>query len=119
MREALHHMALIAPISGEGDRAADLLAEAETHYKKMLRAFEALEEAGLANLSRTDAERLARDYRAATQTLFNERQHLERTLKKEAGVVHDYALDMAAARAEIGRQLDRIRAASGSGEVSR
>ena len=42
MREALHHMALIKPILGEGDRAAELLAEAESHYLKTLKAFKRL-----------------------------------------------------------------------------
>ena len=118
MREALHHMALIKPISGEGDRAAELLAEAESHYLKTLKAFKRLEETGLAGLTRSEAERLARDYTSATQTLFSERAKVEKEKKKEAGVAYDYALDMAAARVEIGCQLDRIRAARGSERVS-
>lgn len=108
-------MILITPELGEGDRAADLLEEAEAHYNKTLKAFRALEKTGLAGLTRAEADRLAKDYGAATQTLFNERGRLENMRKKEAGVAYDYALDMAAARVEIGRQLDRIRDTAGSG----
>ena len=107
------------PSDHEG-RPADLLAAAEAHYEDALEAVRALT-ARLAEGAEPPAaeiSRIAQDYRRATQTLFDERKRLDDQRRREAGVVHDYALDLDAARAEIGRKLDLLRAEAGSGGVS-
>lgn len=107
------------PSDHEGS-PADLLAEAEAHYEDALEAVRALK-ARLAEGAEPPAaeiSRIAQDYRRATQTLFDERKRLDDQRKREAGVVHDYALDLDAARVEIGRKLDRLRAARGAAGVS-
>jgi hypothetical protein len=53
----------------------------------------------------------------ATNALFEARKALEDKRKRAAGVVYDYAVDMSEARAEVGRLLDRLRDAGGSGSV--
>lgn len=53
----------------------------------------------------------------AMDHVFTERKRLDEARRKRAGIVHDYAIDFDAARDEIGRRLDRLRAASGAGEV--
>lgn len=106
--------------SGHEGHPADLLAEAEAHYEDALEAVRALKARLAEGAEPPSAEisRIAQDYRRATQTLFDERKRLDDQRKREAGVVHDYALDLDAARAEIGRKLDRLRAARGSAGVS-
>lgn len=53
----------------------------------------------------------------AMDHVFSERKRLDEVRRKRAGIVHDYAIDFDAARTEIGRRLDRLRAASGAGDV--
>lgn len=107
------------PLDDEGS-PAKLLAEAEAHYEDALEAVRALKRrlSEGAEPSAAEISRIATDYRRATQTLFDERKRLDDQRKREAGVVHDYALDLDAARDEVGRELDRLRAAFGSGGVS-
>jgi hypothetical protein len=111
-------MVLILPSQDEGS-AGDILAVAERHFDRSLRAFDAL----VAVIERRaesggpEIQRAARDFRAATQALFDERKRLESVRNKEAGLVHGFAFDLDAARAEVGGLLDRLRAARGSGEV--
>ena len=112
MREADDHMALITPFRGEGDRAGDLLDEAERHYNDALKAFGQLKERLLDGAETSDAGRIARDYQAAIQTMFDALKRVEQLRKKEAGIAYDYAIDVAAARDEIGRRLERPRSAA-------
>lgn len=58
------------------------------------------------------------DLNKATQTAFDERSRVEKRFKSESGIVHDYALDFAAARDEIGRRLACLRGAAGAGGIS-
>lgn len=51
----------------------------------------------------------ARDMRQALMMVLEERSRVARLHKQEAGIVHGYALDFDAARAEIGRRLARLR----------
>jgi len=119
MRGRFNHMALIRPFRDEGT-TAELLETAEKHYKDALNALEIvklyLKERS--ELSPSEINRTASDFRKATQTLFDERKRLEELRRKEAGIAHDFGLDFAAARDEIGRRLDRLRAARGSEGVS-
>lgn len=119
MRGRFYHMALITPFRDEGT-AAGLLEVASAHYEDALEALEIvklyLKEGS--DLSSAEIARAAADLRKATQTLFDERKRLEDQRRKEAGVVHDFGLDFDAARNEIGRRLDRLRAARGAEGVS-
>lgn len=115
-------MALIKPFRDEGKTSADLLQEAEAHYHDAVQAFETLKlylkhpEEG--EIAPSEISRVASDYRRATQTLFDERKKIEDQRKSDAGIVREYAIDFDAARDTIGRLLDRLRAAGGSGSVS-
>lgn len=112
-------MALIRPFRDEGT-AADMLEVATSHYNDALEALEIvklyLKEGD--TISSAEIQRAAADFRKATQTLFDERKRLEDQRRKEAGVAGDFGLDFDAARDEIGRSLDRIRAARGAEGVS-
>jgi hypothetical protein len=111
-------MALITPFRDEG-AADDILAVAERHFERSLMAFDALvtEIEVRAQTGGPEIQRAARDFRAAMQALFDERKRLESVRNKEAGLVHGFAFDLDAARAEVGGLLDRLRAARGSDEV--
>ncbi len=56
-----------------------------------------------------------RELRGAAQLVLEERARLAKLRKQQEGVVHDYALDFAAARAEIGRRLACLRDAGPGG----
>jgi hypothetical protein len=119
MRGRFHHMALITPFRNEGT-AAELLKVANDHYEDALEALQIVKlylKEGT-DLSPAEIARAAADLRKATQTLFDERKRLEDQRRKEAGVVHDFGLDLDAARDEIGGRLDRLRAARGAEGVS-
>jgi hypothetical protein len=51
----------------------------------------------------------ARDLRSALQVAVEEKIKIERIRKQEAGIVNAYAIDLAAARDEIGKRLARQR----------
>ena len=55
------------------------------------------------------AAHAVRDMRQLLLLVFEERSKVARLTKQDAGIVHDYALDFDAARAEIGRRLARLR----------
>lgn len=62
-----------------------------------------------------DAVKLVRDLRAATQLVLEERNKVDKLRKDIAGAVGAGALDLAAARDEIGRRLACLRGARGGG----
>jgi hypothetical protein len=62
-----------------------------------------------------DATRSYRDLRQALLMVFEERAKVAKLDKLEAGVAYDYALDLGAARDEIGRRLARLRDAGTGG----
>lgn len=62
-----------------------------------------------------EAARSCRDLRQALQMALEERAKVAKLDKLEAGVVYDYALDLDAARDEIGRRLARLRDAGDGG----
>lgn len=59
------------------------------------------------------ALRAVRDLQAALAVLVDERVKIDRLRNETAGVVGERALDLDAARAEIGRRLARLRDAGG------
>lgn len=61
-----------------------------------------------------DAMKLARELRAATQMMLEERNKVEKLRKEIAGSVGDGCFDLDAARDEIGRRLACLRRAGGS-----
>ncbi|QRZ15304.1 permease [Paracoccus methylovorus] len=61
-----------------------------------------------------ESARLVRDLRAATQMVLEERSKVDKLRKDAAGRVGAGALDLVAARDEIGRRLACLRRASGS-----
>ena len=61
------------------------------------------------------AAQAVKDLKAAFQMVMDERTRIEKLRKQIAGVVHDYAIDFDAARAEIGRRLACLRDAGGGG----
>lgn len=61
-----------------------------------------------------ESAKLVRDLRAATQLVLEERNRVDKLRKDAAGNVGAGALDLDAARDEIGRRLARLRRASGS-----
>ena len=108
-------MALITPLRDEGT-SDEILLLAQRHYESALKAFDHLTkrmEHG-DEISVGDFQRAAREYRAATQTLFDERKRVESRRKTDAGIVGDYGLDFGKARNEICGLLDRLRAAGSS-----
>ena len=62
-----------------------------------------------------DATRSYRDLRQALLMVFEERAKVAKLDKLEAGIAYDYALDLDAARDEIGRRLARLRDAGDGG----
>ncbi|MCT8160113.1 hypothetical protein [Pseudoruegeria sp. SHC-113] len=108
-------MSLITPLGGPTAQD-DILAAANEHLERLIRTVRALTnqlEAGefkdLAETTKT-----VRDAGAALQIAFRERENVEKLRRKDAGIVHDFAVDFDAARDEIGRRLDCLRAARAS-----
>jgi len=101
-----------------GDEASRaVLEEAIEHYRRTIRALHTLigeVEAGRSARARELRGALG-DLGKAAQTAFDERARVEKRLRQEAGGPQGYALDFDSARAEIGRRLDRLRAAGGAG----
>lgn len=62
-----------------------------------------------------EATRSYRDLRQALLMVFEERAKVAKLDKLEAGIAYDYALDLDAARDEIGRRLARLRDAGDGG----
>lgn len=106
-------------LSDEERTAEAILARAEEHYIAVLEDLDAvrLYYKDRSELSEAELKRVLTEYRRATQTLFDERKRLEDFRKRQSGIVHDYAIDFDAARSEIGRRLDRLRAARDAGEL--
>ncbi len=111
-------MTLIVP---EGDQASseDILSGAEDVF----RAAEKLIEARIEDLKiQPDSPELKRDiqrYRDTLQLFLKERQAVEDRKRKQSGIGGGgYALDLDAARAEVGRRLACLGDTRGTGSVS-
>lgn len=93
----------------------DVLAEAMELYTTAAQIFAGMLRAAKAGEApeAKDVVLYAGDIRKALQSVINERATVEKLRKQDAGIVHDYALDFAAARDEIGRRLACLRDAGG------
>lgn len=113
-------MALIQPFGDEGTAATETLVIAQNHFEDALQALEIVKQylKDGDHLSGTEIKSVAADLRRATQSLLDERKRIDDQLRKEAGIVHAFGIDFGAARDEIGRKLDRLRAARGADGVS-
>lgn len=112
-------MDLKRPETNHGE-PEDILGAAQAHFQRAITALNDMireMEAGNTDDLR-DAKRITLDLRKAMQSALDERTRVENIRKLEAGIVHDFALDFALARDEIGRRLACLRAARDPGEVS-
>lgn len=89
------------------------MQEAQATFRRAVRALNTLvEELEDRNTdSASEATRIIRDLKQALGPALSERERIETEVRKEAGVANAYAIDFDAARFEIGRRLDRLRAA--------
>lgn len=106
--------------TGEGLSAVRVLEIANNHFDraldeldKSLAKMEQAEKAGAQELVKA-----IQDTRKATQILFEERVKVETFRKKTSGVAYDYAIDLDAARDEIGRRMALLRGARDADQVS-
>lgn len=67
--------------------------------------------------SAQDVARELGDLRKWAQLAYEERNRIEKLIRENTGDGGPHEIDFAAARAEVGRRLDRLRAASGAGAV--
>ncbi len=117
MRGGIFFMSLIKATEDDGP---DVSVEiAERHFLDALIAVEEI--TGKIKRQELDAlpelPKRAAEAGAATRQLLTERQRVYEQQKRKAGIVHDFAIDFDAARAEIGRRLARLRTAADGGEV--
>ncbi len=99
----------------DGDAAEAMLSDAKRHFENINQAHQD----GLDKLA-DSADRDVRAYSSLAQLHWKamqsvlERQHeLNRINREKAGIVHGYALDLDAARTEVGRRLACLKDASG------
>lgn len=113
-------MTLITPIETEDDAARLVLEAAEEHYQRTVIALqELIHDITQGRSARAkELKPVLRELGHAVQAAFDERSRVEKRLRTQSGVVHDYALDFDAARDEIGRRLACLRDAQGTGTVS-
>lgn len=98
-----------------GQQQTDLLAFTESHFAEAALALAQAIEAAKSHRfedART-AQAVVRDMKAAYQLAMEERNRVDKLRKQAAGAVHGYAIDMDAARAEVGRRLACLRDAGG------
>jgi len=99
----------------EAETPKDLLSETEEHCRDTAATLWAL----MRRVKQGEFEAVkgvgqaTKDLRAAFQTVMEERARLERLCKQGATAAGEGALDLDAARAEIGRRLARLRDARG------
>lgn len=105
--------------NGEGLSAVRVLEIANNHFDraldeldKNLTKMDLAEKAGATELAKA-----IQDTRKATQILFEERVKVDQFRKKTTGVAYDYAIDLDAARDEVGRRLALLRRAGGAEPV--
>lgn len=112
-------MAVIYTEASDGS-SGGILSEAQKTYNRASAALNRLvEELEDGETGRADESGKLLDHlRKALNNAIAERERLENERRKDAGIVHDYAIDFDAARSEIGRRLACLRAAGGAGDVS-
>ncbi|MGB8622387.1 MAG: hypothetical protein WCD16_06180 [Paracoccaceae bacterium] len=96
-----------------------MLEAAEQHFQRTIAALnEIIKDVSEGRSARAKELRTALgDLNRAAQTAFDERSRVEKRIKTDGGIADQYALDFDAARDEIGRRLDCLRAARGTGEI--
>ncbi len=89
----------------------DLLAETERLYREVAEELAmATRRVGEGDIGEVgNAVRAVKELRAAFGMVMDERTRVEKLRKQAGGVVNGYALDLDAARDEIGRRLARLR----------
>jgi len=111
-------MTLIRPDGDDGDTRAFILG-IEEQFEHAAQVFQKaalqLEKGDL--VATAKVKDLAREYRKVATLCYEEQVRLAAKRRKQAGVVHEYALNFDAARDEIRGRLARLRAAAGTGEV--
>jgi hypothetical protein len=111
-------MTLITPV-GDDEPAAEILAVAQRRYETAIteidRALAAIKAGQFEDTSQLT--KLLSELNKASNTAFEERAKVETRQRREAGIVHEYALDFDQARDEIGRRMARLRAAGDAGSV--
>ncbi len=101
--------------------SSEAVAEAvAAHFRRAMKNFadyQARIEAGDLVDPKTLAQ-VCRQLLAAEAVLIDTNNKALEELKRQKGVVHDYTVDLEAARAEVRRLLDCLREPDGAGEVS-
>lgn len=112
MRGEYQQMSLIKPEGSDGTPDPDLVRSRE-HFNNAIDQFQdMMRKAGRGELgTESENNKTIRGLGSATQLLFSEKQKVETSLNKQAGVVGGYAIDFDAARREIRRRMDMLRAA--------
>lgn len=98
-----------------GTRSEEMLQNAQQHYADISKALKEAEQR-LRNSDDEEAKKipeLIRMHWKSFQTAFDLEINLEKRDRERAGIVHEYALDLDAARAEVGRRLACLKAAAG------
>jgi predicted Zn-dependent peptidase len=113
-------MTLITP-EGDDGAAEEILRAAKEHFEETAREIEACRKRLRQGeeVSPSELQKLRAQLKAEARLYYEEAQRLARELRKQAGIAGQFALDFDAARQEVGRRMARLRAAGGSGEVSR
>lgn len=104
-----------------GRSALSLLEEADAQYREAVQALVEMKRHVRArrDLPEAEVKRVLQALGRSVQTAFDERKKLEDRARRERGIAEGaaYALDFDKVREEVGRSLDRLRAAGGSGDV--
>ncbi|MEL6168232.1 MAG: hypothetical protein AAFR35_06050 [Pseudomonadota bacterium] len=111
-------MSVIRP-EGDGSSADKLIHQAEEHYQRAIDALtELIQKIHAGEIEDPGrAQRAADGYNKAIQTLLDATLRMQSRRKQEAGIVHDFALNLEDARNTIRGLLDRLRADGDTGEV--
>ena len=112
-------MTLIKPDGTDG-AAREVLRVAAEHYQRTITAFKRSSDRIISGeeIPSPDYEKHARLFGSATTVLYKEKQKIEDSIKKDAGIVYDYAINFENAREEIRCRMARLRAARNAGSVS-
>ncbi len=112
-------MTLIKPDGNDGT-ALDILEVAAEQFQRAIRVFQKSTnriERGEETPS-PETEKLVRQFTSATTVLFKEKQKIEDSIRKDAGIVYDFAIDFESARTEIERRLACLRDAADTTKLS-
>ncbi|MFT5000113.1 MAG: hypothetical protein ACI9ZD_002355 [Paracoccaceae bacterium] len=100
----------------QGSPAEALLRKAKEQYATISESLKRAE-AKIKNGDQDEAKKVAdllRSHWKALQSTLELEIHLEKGDRERAGIVHGYALDLGAARTEVGRRMACLKAAGGN-----